>query len=76
MLAETDVQPYQIGIVSPYAYQVKLLRSMLTHSQYEGLMVDSVERFQGNERRVIVVSTVRNAGMGFLDCEKVGVWGD
>lgn len=67
LLKETNVKPVEIGVITPYRFQIKKINSMLT---YTGITVDSVERFQGSERRVIIVSTVRNAKIGFLDCAK------
>uniref|UniRef100_A0A915P852 RNA helicase n=1 Tax=Meloidogyne floridensis TaxID=298350 RepID=A0A915P852_9BILA len=63
------VKASDIGIITPYRFQIKLLRSRFakTHPQ---MLIDSVERFQGCERRVIIISTVRSNGIGFLDCQK------
>ena len=71
-----------IGIITPYAAQVRLIQDMLIQrglvqrprlnqesSHNDGIIIGSVERFQGNERRVIILSTVRSKGegMGFLE---------
>ena len=71
-----------IGIITPYAAQVRLIKDMLIQrglvqrprlnqesSHNDGIIIGSVERFQGNERRVIILSTVRSKGegMGFLE---------
>lgn len=66
---EANVKAKDIGIITPYRFQIKLLRSRFskTHPQ---MLIDSVERFQGCERRVIIISTVRSNGIGFLDCQK------
>ncbi|KAI1721004.1 AAA domain-containing protein [Ditylenchus destructor] len=63
------VKPAEIGVISPYSYQVRLLRHKL--SKFPQMTIDSVERFQGSERRVIIVSTVRNNMLGFLNDDKV-----
>jgi len=47
-----------IGVISPYNAQAGKLRKRLK-TQYEGIKVGSVEDFQGQERRVIVLTTVR-----------------
>ena len=38
-------------------FKVRLLQEILV--PYEGLTIDSMERIQGSERRVIIVSAVR-----------------
>lgn len=52
-----------IGVISPFRAQVALLRRMLENT---GVVVDTVERFQGGERDVIVISFVRSRGTGFV----------
>ena len=52
-----------IGVVSPFRAQVVLLRQMLAGT---GVTVDTVERFQGGERDIMILSFVRSRGTGFV----------
>ncbi|KAJ3508690.1 hypothetical protein NLJ89_g5619 [Agrocybe chaxingu] len=49
-----------IGIIAPYHAQCQKLRNSL-RSIADGVKVGSVEEFQGQERKVIIVSTVRSS---------------
>ena len=50
--------------MTPYAAQARVIRALLPDAVAAGLVVGSVERFQGAERRAIVVSTVRSLPAG------------
>ena len=63
------LKPSDIGIISPYREQATRLSEML---QYSNLTVDTVERFQGSERRVIIITTTRTKKIGFLTDYRVG----
>ncbi len=66
-LLALGVTPAQIGVITPYRAQVRLLRERL--ADVVGLEIDSVDGFQGREKEAIVVSFVRsnNEGeIGFL----------
>ena len=66
-LLAAGVQSAQIGVITPYRAQVRLLRERL--ADVPGLEIDSVDGFQGREKEAIVVSFVRsnNEGeIGFL----------
>ncbi|XP_078481515.1 putative helicase mov-10-B.1 [Ciona intestinalis] len=57
------VLPSEIGIISPYRKQVQKLRKMFKDKKTPGaeeIKIGSVEEFQGQERKVIIVSTVRS----------------
>jgi DNA replication ATP-dependent helicase Dna2 len=56
-----------IGVVSPFRAQVVLLRKLL---QPTGVTVDTVERFQGGERDIMILSLVRSQGGGFVFDER------
>ncbi|KAI1732464.1 AAA domain-containing protein [Ditylenchus destructor] len=66
LLLKSDVLPSEIGIVSPYKDQTKKLKNKV----HEEIAIGSVESFQGSERRVIIVTTARTSGIGFLNCNK------
>ncbi|QEG31489.1 RecBCD enzyme subunit RecD [Gemmata obscuriglobus] len=66
-LLALGIAPSQIGLITPYRAQVRLLREKL--ADVPGLEIDSVDGFQGREKEAIVVSLVRsnNEGeIGFL----------
>ncbi|KAI0360350.1 P-loop containing nucleoside triphosphate hydrolase protein [Trametes cingulata] len=54
------VRGEDIGVITPYYAQVRKIRLLLRKDNIEGVKVGSVEEFQGQERRVIIVSTVRS----------------
>ncbi|XP_026857217.2 putative helicase mov-10-B.1 [Electrophorus electricus] len=81
------ISPQDIGIIAPYRKQVEKLRKAIRktdelerYTGIEDLKVGSVEEFQGQERRVIIVTTVRSNSehismdiqynIGFLKNEK------
>ena len=49
----------EIGVVTPYARQAQKIRALLKHINFPDIKVGSVEIFQGQERRCIIISTVR-----------------
>jgi len=74
LLAGKDVEPHQVGVVTPYAAQVALITRALGQP---AVSVRSVDGFQGQEREVIVFSCVRansSRQLGFTaDARRVNV---
>jgi DNA replication ATP-dependent helicase Dna2 len=62
-LSECAVPASAIGVISPFRAQVVQLRKQL---QNTGVAVDTVERFQGGERDIVILSLVRSQGRGFV----------
>jgi len=60
-MKENKVLPKEIGVITPYRRQVQKIRNKLKKDGYQDVMVGSTEEFQGQERRVIIVSTVRSS---------------
>jgi DNA replication ATP-dependent helicase Dna2 len=57
----------RIGVVSPFRAQVALMRQLLENT---GITVDTLERFQGGERDVMILSFVRPSATGFVFDER------
>ena len=65
-LIEAGISPAEIGVIAPYAAQVRLLRGQLN---VIGLEIDTVDGFQGREKEVIIFTMVRSnerREIGFL----------
>merc|ERR1711988_851230 len=60
------VEPSEIGIISPYRRQVQKIRDSMNrkfqnkYRDWKNITVGSTEEFQGQERRIIIISTVRS----------------
>lgn len=66
-IAETD-----IGVVTPYRKQRRLIAKQLRRCHFNDVRVGTAEIFQGNEKPVIIISTVRSNGeLGFITDPKV-----
>ncbi len=56
------LRPEDVGVVTPYRKQCDKIKTLIgRNATLRGVMVGSVEIFQGGEKRVIVVSTVRSS---------------
>ncbi|HET9110695.1 MAG TPA: AAA domain-containing protein, partial [Ktedonobacterales bacterium] len=55
-LLRGGVQPERIGVIAPYRAQVAALRRRLAFSGVTDVVVDTVDRFQGAEREVMLFS--------------------
>lgn len=58
-LSETRVLETDIGIVTPYIRQVYRLKELLKSRGYSDVEVGTTEVFQGREKRIIIISSVR-----------------
>ena len=60
-LIKTGVDEDDIGIITPYRRQVQKLKWRLSERNMSDIMVGTTEEFQGQERKVIILSTVRSS---------------
>nr|CAD7574824.1 unnamed protein product [Timema californicum] len=58
--ARVAVKQSEIGIIAPYIRQVYKLKKALQEKSWDQVEVGTTETFQGREKRVIIISTVRS----------------
>ncbi|WPT18014.1 DNA-binding protein SMUBP-2 [Picochlorum sp. SENEW3] len=63
-LIAAGMRPADIGVITPYAAQVTLLRSMRSADIGSKLEISTVDGFQGREKEAIVISMVRSNSSG------------
>lgn len=63
-----EVPPAEIGVISPYAAHVRLVREQLNDhvDASDAITVDTIDSFQGSEKTAIVLSLVRSNAEGDL----------
>lgn len=67
-----EVEQYQIGVVSPYGEQCSMIKNYCRLKGYVNISVGTAEIFQGSERQVMIVSTVRcGENLGFVANKQV-----
>lgn len=67
MLLDMDTLTQEdIGIVSPYKLQCKIIKQRCEKNNYKDIVIGSAEVFQGQEKTVMIVSTVRSGGRTIL----------
>lgn len=70
---ERIIHQTDIGIISPYRKQCEELTERCSKHGWTDIQIGSVEVFQGKEKPIIIVTTVRSNmnNIGFLDNKKV-----
>jgi hypothetical protein len=61
LLQSNKVKLDDMGIITPFRAQVRLLRDILP-----GMDIDTVDRFQGSEREIIIFSTITTADIPII----------
>uniref|UniRef100_A0A8C8R5G7 DNA replication ATP-dependent helicase/nuclease DNA2 n=1 Tax=Pelusios castaneus TaxID=367368 RepID=A0A8C8R5G7_9SAUR len=55
-----------IGIIAPYRHQLKIITDLMTSSYISTVEVNTVDKYQGRDKSIIIVSFVRNNNDGNL----------
>ncbi|XP_068403790.1 solute carrier family 25 member 16 isoform X4 [Eschrichtius robustus] len=58
--------PSDIGIIAPYRQQLKVINDLLAHSSLGMVEVNTVDKYQGRDKSIILVSFVRSSKDGTL----------
>jgi superfamily I DNA and/or RNA helicase len=62
MEAFNQGKTHSIGIITPFRSQIALIQSLIPEHAKDTITVDTVERFQGSERDLIIISLAIHSG--------------
>jgi superfamily I DNA and/or RNA helicase len=68
LVEQLNIKEECIGVITPYAAQVQTLRDLIL-PKHPFIEISTVDGFQGREKEIIIISTVRsntNGEVGFL----------
>uniref|UniRef100_A0A8D0BQQ7 DNA replication ATP-dependent helicase/nuclease n=1 Tax=Salvator merianae TaxID=96440 RepID=A0A8D0BQQ7_SALMN len=60
MFLKAGSKPSDIGIISPYRHQLKIITDLIVSSHIKNVEVNTVDKYQGRDKSIIIVSFVRN----------------
>ncbi|KAJ0056178.1 hypothetical protein NL108_003474, partial [Boleophthalmus pectinirostris] len=60
LLIKAGCKPSDIGVIAPYRQQLKSISGLLQSSTFIGVEVNTVDKYQGRDKSVIVLSFVRS----------------
>ncbi|KAL8186954.1 UNVERIFIED_CONTAM: Tripartite DNA replication factor [Gekko kuhli] len=64
MFIQAGCKPSDIGVISPYRHQLKIITDLMTSSHINKVEVNTVDKYQGRDKSIIIVSFVRNHSDG------------
>ncbi|XP_067945815.1 NFX1-type zinc finger-containing protein 1-like [Watersipora subatra] len=71
LLLQESYKPDDITIITMYTGQLLLLQQYMPRSQFEGVKITSVDNFQGEENKIVIISLVRSNPEGNLGFVKI-----
>ncbi|XP_028258296.1 DNA replication ATP-dependent helicase/nuclease DNA2 isoform X2 [Parambassis ranga] len=60
LLIKAGCKPSDIGVIAPYRQQLKTISALLQSSAFIGVEVNTVDKYQGRDKSLIVLSFVRS----------------
>ncbi|XP_026234301.1 DNA replication ATP-dependent helicase/nuclease DNA2 [Anabas testudineus] len=60
LLIKAGCKPSDIGVIAPYRQQLKAISALLQSSAFIGVEVNTVDRYQGRDKSLIVLSFVKS----------------
>ncbi|XP_015269363.1 PREDICTED: DNA replication ATP-dependent helicase/nuclease DNA2 [Gekko japonicus] len=64
LFIQAGCKPSDIGVISPYRHQLKIITDLMTSSYINKVEVNTVDKYQGRDKSIIIVSFVRNHSDG------------